>query len=331
MSGQWPPGADDHDDVAPGEADEQGTDAAARLSAVSAFLATVPAPVLPPDVEARISAAIAAESAARAAAAANGTSGTAAATTRDAGPAPDDQGLAAGRRAGDSPPAGGAAGSRTLSRAPRRARVRRPGRVFRLSGALAAVCLVLAGFGFLLSHSPGSSSSSSAASAAGSAAGPASSAGGPDAGSRSPSGTQRIAAAGPEAPRPAASATGEPPFTVTASGTAYRQAALAGQVRSVLVSRAAGGGTGKTPGGPPSAGLLGCVLRLTGAPTLVDRATYQGTPAYVIASKSRVWVVGRGCTASTPGVVVSVPLTGLPGNLRALVSVKREAQQGGAQ
>jgi hypothetical protein len=45
----------------------------------------------------------------------------------------------------------------------------------------------------------------------------------------------------------------------------------------------------------------------------------------VIASKSRVWVVGLGCQGSDPEVIVSVPLTGLPGNLRALVSVKREA------
>jgi hypothetical protein len=326
MSGHWPPDGDDHDEVAPGEADEQGADAAVRLSAVSAFLATVPAPVLPPDIEARISAAIAAEAAARSAAAADGAPGRAA-SPGNASPAPGDRARPADRPAGDSPasaspagdsPAGGGAvRSRTLGRPPRRAHVRRPGRVFRLSGTLAAVCLVLAGFGFLLSHSPGSSSSSSAASgsAAGPAASPASSAAGSD------SGTKRISAAGPEAPRAAASAS----FTVTESGTAYRQAALAGQVRSVLAGQAARGGTGKTSGGGPSAGLLGCVLRLTDAPTLVDRATYQGTPAYVIASKSRVWVVGRGCTASTPQVVASVPLTGLSGNLRALVSVKREA------
>jgi hypothetical protein len=321
MSGHWPPDADDHDEVAPGEADEQGADAAVRLSAVSAFLATVPAPVLPPEIEARISAAIAAEAAARSAAAADGAP-DGAASPGDASRAPSDRAHPADRPAGDSPagdsPAGGGAvRSRTLGRPPRRAHVRRPGRVFRLSGTLAAVCLVLAGFGFLLSHSPGSSSSSSAASgsAAGPAASPASSAAGSD------SGTKRISAAGPEAPRAAASAS----FTVAESGTAYRQAALAGQVRSVLASQAARGGTGKSSGGGPSAGLLGCVLRLTDAPTLVDRATYQGTPAYVIASKSRVWVVGRGCTASTPQVVASVPLTGLSGNLRALVSVKREA------
>ncbi len=305
MSGHPPPDADDYHEVSAGEADEQGTDAATRLSVVSAFLASVPAPVLPPHVSTRISAAIAAEAAARAAAGTNGTSSTAAAA-RDA--APHDQGPAAGSRASDSPAAVGAVRSRTLGRPPRHARVRRPGRVFRLSGTLAAVCLVLAGLGFLLSHSPGSSSSSAAAS--GSAAGPAAASASSAAGSTSEagpaSGTKRISAAGPGAPRPAASASRTAPFTVTESGTAYQKAALAGQVRSITASRAASGGTG----GVPSAALLGCVLKLTDAPTLVDRATYQGTPAYVIASASRVWVVGRGCTASAPEVMASVPLAG---------------------
>ena len=74
-----------------------------------------------------------------------------------------------------------------------------------------------------------------------------------------------------------------------------------------------------------SAALRGCVLHLTGgvAPRLVDRATYQGEPAYVIASSTRVWVVGLGCTAAKTELVVSVALAGLPGNLRALVSVEQ--------
>ncbi len=67
------------------------------------------------------------------------------------------------------------------------------------------------------------------------------------------------------------------------------------------------------------------MLHLTGgvAPRLVDRATYQGEPAYVIASSTRVWVVGLGCTAAKTELVVSVALAGLPGNLRALVSVEQ--------
>jgi hypothetical protein len=57
-------------------------------------------------------------------------------------------------------------------------------------------------------------------------------------------------------------------------------------------------------------------------PRLVDRATYQGEPAYVIASSTRVWVVRLGCTAAKTELIVSAALAGLPGNLRALVSVE---------
>jgi hypothetical protein len=45
-------------------------------------------------------------------------------------------------------------------------------------------------------------------------------------------------------------------------------------------------------------------------PRLVDRATYNGLPAYVIASSTHVWVVGLGCTAANPQLVTSVPLAG---------------------
>jgi hypothetical protein len=59
---------------------------------------------------------------------------------------------------------------------------------------------------------------------------------------------------------------------------------------------------------PPS--LRSCVLHLTRGvpPRLVDRATYQGTPAYVIATGSRVWVVGLGCTATNPHQITSASL-----------------------
>jgi hypothetical protein len=56
-------------------------------------------------------------------------------------------------------------------------------------------------------------------------------------------------------------------------------------------------------------------LRLTGGvlPRLVDRATYQGEAAYIIAGSNRVWVVGLGCTAAKTELIASVPLAGLPG------------------
>jgi hypothetical protein len=52
------------------------------------------------------------------------------------------------------------------------------------------------------------------------------------------------------------------------------------------------------------------VVHFTGeaAPRLIDRATYHGTPVYVIASDSHVWVVGLGCTAAHPDLIASAPL-----------------------
>jgi hypothetical protein len=55
----------------------------------------------------------------------------------------------------------------------------------------------------------------------------------------------------------------------------------------------------------------------------VDRASYDGKPAYVIVAANKVWVVGLACTATNPDLVTSVSLARLPGNLRALLSVER--------
>jgi hypothetical protein len=113
-----------------------------------------------------------------------------------------------------------------------------------------------------------------------------------------------VTAPSPQGPR------ATPLFTVTESGTKYRQATLAGQVRDTL---AALGTTGKPfATGPQTPTLAGCVQHLTGGPSprLVDRATYQGTAAYVIASSSHIWVVGTGCTAADAQLVESVSLAG---------------------
>jgi hypothetical protein len=301
MSGEWPPEWDDPDEGLPSDGDQPDQEAESRLSEVSASLAAVPAPVMPDAVASRISVALAAE---------------------------------ATRRRADE--------ARTLDYTSRQARVRRRQQIIRRSlqvtGAL-AVCLVFVGFGFLVSHGS-SQSSSSAASAAG-------------ASSSADSGA--VPAAEPTGGKygySAAAGTGVNPgatFTVTESGTEYRRASLAGQVRAANAVVPGGSGTTAEPGTAnsssaastsvsnpaassatptsqtPSAALVGCVLHFTGgaAPKLVDRATYQGTPAYVIASSSRVWVVGLGCTSTNPELIVSVPLAGLSGNLRALVSVKR--------
>lgn len=291
MSGHWPPEWEDQEEEFPEGANQLDAEAEAQLSEVAAYLASVPVPVMPDTVETRISAALAVEAATR--------GGHAAST--DA--------------------------SRTLDRKKARARVRRnPGgggpRRFRpeLVGGSLVVCLLLVGLGFALSLSHGGSSSSEAASSGGSVSS------GIAAGSAVP----RVTGAGsapraPSAVKPANAASGED-FVVTASGTRYQQATLAGQVRARL---AVNGGPQESFGTAipaprasaasvavtPNPALQGCVLHLTGGtlPRLVDLATYQGAPAYVIATSSRVWVVGLGCTAAKTELVTSMPLAGLPG------------------
>ncbi|HEY6496692.1 MAG TPA: hypothetical protein VIZ43_25740, partial [Trebonia sp.] len=158
MSGHWPPEWEDPEEEVPEEAEQLEADAQARLSEVTAYLASVPAPVVPENVAARIGAALAAEATARAddtaatagsptAAAANGSAD--AAVGDDTAPADDT----AVHESAGGPPAGSPDGSRTLGPAPARARVgRNRRRRLRVSlpkavGSL-AVCLVLAGLGF---------------------------------------------------------------------------------------------------------------------------------------------------------------------------------------
>ena len=163
----------------------------------------------------------------------------------------------------------------------------------------AAACLVLFGGVYGIAHlSSGSSSSSAASSAAGTAA--AGSESSPLAGAQAPGTHTRLEPA--DSGQAAA-------FAVTASGTNYQSATLAQQVRAQLARPA------KTAAPPaaeaaPSAQLSACVLHLTGQmrPSLVDRATYQGKPAYVIAVTNWAWVVGTGCTASNPELIASVGL-----------------------
>jgi hypothetical protein len=138
-------------------------------------------------------------------------------------------------------------------------------------------------------------------------------------------------------------------FSIGESGISYSASTLASQVRTELnalnqVTPAASAtvptASGSTPSieasasssasanapastpAPPN--LKGCVSYLTkgATPSLVDRSTYDGIPAYIIAVPSRVWVVRLGCTAADPQEITSVSLTGLSGNLSALGSVE---------
>jgi hypothetical protein len=252
-----------------------------QLAAVSSALASAPVPPLPDAVESRITAALAAE----------------AATKEPRHTAPRHlPGLGRSRRThentGPRPSRGDTPGP------PRRARDGRRSSPAVLLSAAAAACLVLFGAVFGLIHLSSGSGSSSAASSAASApvsrpeiAGPA--AGGPDEG--------------------AAGSAEKATFTVTMSGTQYEPATLAAQVHARLAAKSPGTASpasAQLPTRAPNAALAGCVLHLTGQarPSLVDLATYQGKPAYVIAGPDHAWVVGPDCTASDPHLIASIGL-----------------------
>ena len=130
-------------------------------------------------------------------------------------------------------------------------------------------------------------------------------------------------------------------FAVTESGTRYHEATLVRQVREQLnalvtptaatpsasgpniasataepagsaPASAASSASASAPAGTAPRPLAGCVTHLTKGvePTLVDQATYDGIPAYIIATSNRVWVVRLGCTATDPQQITSVSLSG---------------------
>jgi hypothetical protein len=356
MSGQWPPEWEDPDEGRSdaGLPDQGNSDAGhsdLELSGVTSFLASVHSPALPASFEARISAAIAAEAVTRAAAEPGAAAEPAGPLTAAAG-ADDAKDTVRSANPEEFSPAATAGGpSAPARRRPRRgtrastsaATASRPGgsrpgagrRRLRMPSMQAAswtlVCvLALSGFGFLVTHSSGSSSSSSVAS--GSSESSAAAAGGGQ--------SQPAAGPVPNSPEHAASvpeAGGPTRFLVYSTGTAYQRSTLASQVRDQLASlgsphpttapansasaaasapnasaSAAGPSSALVGGYVPSAQVAGCVSAVTGgvAPSLVDKASYDGIPAYIIAVPTEVWVVGRGCTAADTQLLTRVPLKG---------------------
>jgi hypothetical protein len=217
----------------------------------------------------------------------------------------------------------------------RRRRLRMPSA--QASGWLVVCCLVIAGFGYLFAHASGSSSSSAPenGTVAQGAAAPAASA------SASSGHELPYDATVPEPASLAPAASGpNMSFLVTESGTRYQRSTLASQVRDQLYAlgvetpgavtpaasasavpsaASSAAGTAAAPasssftgGYVPSTKLAGCVSQLTGGvtPSLVDRASYDGTPAYIIAVPTQVWVVGLGCTAADPRLITRVSLAG---------------------
>ena len=284
-----------------------------QLSAVTWALASVPAPTMPDPVEQRIGAAIAAEAAARQVASLM--AGSMADPSAAASPAPTGTATARRRHARRWSPrrALGSAGPR-----------------LRLSPVQmlvpAAVCVLLAGLGYLLSMPgaagmPSSSSAGAAPARSSSASGKGSVNSGPHRDAISP--TTTIGPAG----------SNSVPFLVTVNTTPYQKSTLRAQVRSQLARQAlapviggtAGSESNGTPGNQQGTGgggrqpntglvpdvrLVGCVMYLTGGtpPALVQKATYQAEPVYVIAVQDHAWVVHLGCTAAKPALITSIAL-----------------------
>ena len=254
-----------------------------QLAAVTTVLASAPEPAMPDAVESRIIAALATEAAPVTPHDTEAAHGTAAKRDTALRPVGGDGGGSRRRPGGRSGRSG--PGNRWL----------RPA----VLASAAAACLVLFGGVYGITHlSSGSSSSSAASSAAGTAA--AGSESSPLAGAQAPGTHTRLEPA--DSGQAAA-------FAVTASGTNYQSATLAQQVRAQL-ARPAKTAASAAAEAAPSAQLSACVLHLTGQmrPSLVDRATYQGKSAYVIAVPNRAWVVGTGCTASNPELIASAGL-----------------------
>jgi hypothetical protein len=353
MSGQWPPEWEDPDDGrSDDELPDQGHSDAGHsdleLSGVTSFLASVHSPALPASFEARISAAIAAEAAARAGTEPGAAADPAGPLTAAAGADDAKDTVRSANPEGFSPAATAGGPSTSAGRRPRRgtrasrsaARASGPGGSRpgtgrrRLPSMQAAswtlVCvLIVAGFGFLVTHSSGSSTSSSV-DKAGTSQSASAAAGGNE--------SQPASGPAPFSPDHAASAPvagGRTRFLVYSTGTAYKRSTLAGQVRdqlagvgssnstatpassaSATASAPAASASTAGPSSPlvggyvPSAQLSGCVSAVTRGvpPSLVDKASYDGIPAYIIAVPTEVWVVGRDCTAADTQLLTRVPL-----------------------
>jgi hypothetical protein len=344
MSEHWPPEWGDPDAEDLDGDDGDGDDLTGQLAEVRVALASLALPALPDAFAARISAAIAAEAATRTEpGGADGESATARSLSPDGSfSAAADGGTTTApppRRRSRRPGAGRAAGrsgpSETAgppaSRPPRRG-YRRLGSA-RVIGSLVA-CLVIAGFGFLIVHAPSDSTSSSVAAGPASSSSAAAVSGHSAAGTGS-TGSLPVSASAEHGGRSSG-------FVVRDTGTRYQAATLAGQVQAALAATGGSSSSGPEPaasaaasasasapsafsagGAPPSTALAGCVARLTGnvTPSLVDRATYAGKPAYVIVVPRRAWVVGLGCTSAKPQLITTIALAGLSGNLCALGSV----------
>jgi hypothetical protein len=283
---------------------------AERLSQVSALLASIPPPAMPDGIEDRIMGALAAEAARRDSAGVDSVAlaASASAATDSPSPAPASTmtspiGPSASMPPSDSPtPASRvplSVGAFSLVAARRRTS-RRQGMTAPIGVLVAAAaCLMLAFVGYRLSG-PGHSATPPVA---GGNAGPLHSAGAAP-GSGPPG--AHLHTVDPTA-GPSMGPASTTPFFVLVSPTNFRKATLQEQVSQQMAMSHA---TPQPSLRPPSTQLIGCVKHLIGSakPALVEEASYQSRPAYVIAMPYRVWVVALNATAANPEVRVSVPL-----------------------
>jgi hypothetical protein len=199
-------------------------------------------------------------------------------------------------------------------------------------GGPLVVLLIIAGFALVFSQLGGGSATYSGASEPASGVTSSSSAA---AGTRTADGGG-FGASAPEYRNQSGATTQKLRFSVTESGTSFHQSTLITQVREQLdalnanaatpaaSSSASTAASAPAPSAVSSASstspatvtarpaFAGCVAVLTHGvtPTLVDKGTYDGIPAYIIAIPSRVWVVRLGCTAADPMQITSASLSG---------------------
>jgi hypothetical protein len=293
----------------------------AGLAEVPSLLTLTSVPPMPAELAARISAALAAEAASRPAEAAK----TAEAATQATQAAQEAEGAHAAHAAQAAqgtasavpgvsprqvpPPA---SGERTPRGRPGLAPRGRPGLARKVLALAAAVVLVAAGGGYLLSR-PHATSGTSASRAA------------------APSTAHRPAAgAGPSHFAAAGSASAGLSFSAISSGTNYQPGQLTAQVAAVLArypTPAAGthaaaptarAATSQVPTEPYAAALAGCVERIAGGlpPRLVDKARYDGRAATIIVlpasarGPAQVWVVGPTCSGARGDVLAHTSLPG---------------------
>lgn len=262
-----------------------------RLGEVTTALASIPAPTMPRDLEARIASALAAEAARRDPAAVESASPDL--TAASVGAVPSSEGSPGGVSPVPRPvttPSPATARRRSRRRPAWQRSVTAPLGVF----AAAAAYLVLAFVGYWLSG-PGHQAAPSVASGGPAHAGQHNPAGQPGAHRLTPPLTPAIGG-------PASSS-----FVVQVAATNFSKSTLQAQVRQQLTP-----GSGESGGSRalPSRSLVACVMHVTGdrTPKLVEEARYQSQPAYVIAVPDHAWVVARGCTPAHPEMLTSVAL-----------------------